>query len=191
MRAKFFLTLILMLALTACGPMFGSMMLKSNGVKDFKVVTGQLSDLKPGSKVLVIAPFTITAESFYICRGEDATMFVDEFNKSGLFMADYHMADQFGDNTALIKRLKGESPMQIQTELGLAEAPDYLVTGTIMKRETVAAPTKGVLMRATYRLEFTNLSNSKKTILEINAQELFQDTIPAVVKDLVKRMTGR
>ena len=190
MRAKFFLSALLLLALSACGPMIGSMMVASNGVKDFKVVSGQLSDLKAGSKVLVLAPFAKTPESFYICRGEDASVFTTTFNSTGLFSADFHMEDRFEDNSALIAKLKKTSPAEIKSMLKLQNAPQLLMTGTILSRETVAAPKQGVIMKVAYRLEFTNLDNGKTTVLEVEVHELFQSAIPAVVKEMTKQIAG-
>ena len=190
MRAKFLITALVSLLLTACGPIIGSVMVSSAGVKDFKVVSGRLSDLKAGSKVLVLAPFAKTPESFYICRGEDASVFTTSLNDAGLFVADFHMEDRFEDNGALFTRLKKSSAGEIQSQLNLKEKPQYLLTGTILSRETVAAPKQGVIMKVAYRLEFTSLNNGKSTVIEIEVHELFQQAIPAVVKELTKRIAG-
>ena len=189
MRVKIFTALVVLL-LTACGPIIGSMMVSNAGVKDFKVVSGQLSDLKAGSKILVLAPFAKAPEGFYICRGEDASVFTTSFNDAGLFVADFHMEDRFEDNSALISKLKKSSPAEIQSQLSLNDSPQYLLTGTILSRETVAAPKQGVIMKVTYRLEFTNLENSTNTVIEVEVHELFQQAIPAVVKELTKRIAG-
>lgn len=190
MRANFFLSALLVVSLSACGPIIGSMMVASAGVKDFKVVSGQLSDLTAGSKVLVLAPFAKTPESFYICRGEDASVFTTTFNEVGLFDTDFHMDGRFEDNSALIAKLKKTAPTEIQSQLHLKKTPDYLLTGTILSRETVAAPKQGVIMKVTYRLEFNNLGNGGVTVLEIEVHELFQQAIPAVVKEMTKRIAG-
>lgn len=190
MRVKIFLSVFLVLLLSACGPIIGSMMVASNGVKDFKVVSGQLSDLKAGSKVLVLGPFAKSARGFYICRGEDASVFTSSFNQTGLFAADFHMEDRFADNSGLIAELQSASPAEIKAKLKLKDAPQLLMTGTILYRETVAAPKQGVIMKVTYQLEFKDLENGRKTVVKVEVHELFQDAIPAAVKELARQITG-
>ncbi|PLY01406.1 MAG: hypothetical protein C0623_05385 [Desulfuromonas sp.] len=190
MKVKSLLAISALFLLAACGPIIGQAMVASNGVKDFKVVKGNLADLRAGQKLLVVAPFATTPESFYICRGEDASVFVDSFNGTGLFSADFHMTGQFEDNGPLIVALKKSSPEAIRSKLELAAAPDLLLTGTIVSRETVAAPAKGIVMKVTYRLEFTDLKSGKTTVVEVDVQDYFQECIPTVVKELMKRISG-
>jgi hypothetical protein len=190
MKAKFLLAILIIFLLAACGPIIGSGMVASNGVKNFTVSKGQLSDLKAGSRVLIVAPFATTPESFYICRGEDASVFVDAFNETGIFSADFHMEQRFEDNSGLIKQLKAQKPADIKSKLNLAEAPQYLLTGTILKRETVAAPTKGVLMDVAYRLEFYNLSTAKTTVVEVAVKDFFQQCIRTAVKEIARQLAG-
>ena len=45
-------------------------------------------------------------------------------------------------------------------------------------------------MKVAYRLEFTNLENSKSNVIEVEVHELFQQAIPAVVKELAKKIAG-
>ena len=190
MKVKSLLAILMVFFLAACGPIIGSGMVASNGVKDFAVVEGQLTDLKAGSRILIVAPFATTPESFYICRGEDASVFVDAFNETGLFSADFHMEDRFEDNSALIDKLKKQNPAEIQSKLQLQKAPQYLLTGTVLRRETVAAPAKGVIMKAAYRLEFFDLSTDKTTVIEIDVQDMFQACIRTAVKEMTKRIAG-
>lgn len=190
MKVKSLGGILILLFLAACGPIIGSAMVSSNGVKDFKVTEGQLSDLKAGSQVLIVAPFATTPESFYICRGEDASVFVDAINETGLFNADFHMENRFEDNSGLIAGLKKESPSTVQSKLHLKDAPQIIMTGTVLKRQTVAAPAKGVIMEVSYRLEFYNLTSAKKTVIEIDVKDMFQDCIRTAVKELTKRVAG-
>lgn len=190
MKVKSFAAILALLLLTSCGPIIGNIMVSSTGVKDFEVESGSLSDLKPGSRLLVVAPFATTPESFYICRGEDTSMFVSAFNETGLFAADFHMPNRFDENTDLFARLEKSSPSEIRSLFNLADAPQILLTGTILHRETVAAPTKGVIMNVTYRLAFTDLESGRKTVVDISVKDLFQDCIPTAVRALTKRIAG-
>lgn len=178
---------LLSLLLAACGPIIGAGMVAGNGVKDFKVVSGDLQDLKIGSRLVLLSPFAKTSQSFYICRGEDASEFADAFNDSGLFAAEVAFGDPEGRNLREVEKLQTMQPTELQRQLELTTPPQLLLTGTILKRETVAAPVQGVLMRVSYRLEFLNLDDGGKTVVEISVQDHFQDCIATVVKELLRR----
>jgi hypothetical protein len=190
MKTKTFWTGLCLLMLTACGPMIGGMMVSSNGIKAFQVLEGDLSDLSPGNRVAVLGPFDKTSEAFYICRGEDAAAFASAFNQTGLFMAELAIDTRFPDELPQASQFKGRTPADLQKDLGLEEAPDLIMSGTIMKREMIAAPANGVIMTATYRLEFINLGNSQTTVIEVTTKELFQDLIPETVEHLAKKISG-
>ncbi len=85
---------------------------------------------------------------------------------------------------------KQKTPAQIQAELGLAEAPDLLMTGVILQRSTIAAPAQGVLMDVGYRLEFYDLQRPQTTQVDVRVKDLFQECITAVVDELMARITG-
>lgn len=179
-----------LLLVAGCGPIIGAAMVSGGGVKDLRPVIGQLNDLKPGSRVLVVGPFDRTDQAFYICRGEDASNFTTAFNTSGLFQADFYLGDRFGDLKVEQERLRHLSPQQLQQQLGLKNMPDLLVTGVILKRSTVAAPAQGVLMDVSYRLEFYDLRRQQVTSVEIRVKDLFQDCIVDAVDGLAARLTG-
>jgi len=191
MKTKTFWGALCLLLLTACGPMIGSNMVASNEVKDFKVVEGNLSDLQPGSRLVVLGPFDKTPQAFYICRGEDAAAFVSALNMSGLFAADLEINERFPDKLPTVDDFSGKNPAEVQKALGIQQSPDLLMSGTILSREMTAAPTKGVIMTAAYRLEFLSLKTGKKTIVEIKTQELFQNVIPVSVDYLAQKVSMR
>ncbi|PLX78494.1 MAG: hypothetical protein C0616_14485 [Desulfuromonas sp.] len=175
------------LLLTACGPIIGAGMVAGNGVKDFKVVSGDLQDLQIGSRLVLLSPFAKTSQSFYICRGEDASEFADAFNAAGLFVAEVAFGEPEGRNLREVEKLQALSPADLQSQLALSAAPQVLLTGTILKRETVAAPVQGVLMKVAYRLEFLRLDDGMKTVVEVAVQDHFQDCIATAVKELLRR----
>lgn len=191
MKTKTFWAGLYLLMLTACGPMIGGMMVSNNGVKDFQVLEGDLSDLSAGNRVAVLGPFDKTSEAFYICRGEDAAAFASAFNQTGLFMAELAIDTRFPDDLPQARQFKGRTQAELQKVLGLEKAPELIMSGTIMKREMVAAPANGVIMTATYRLEFLNLANSRMTVIEVTTKELFQDVVPETVAYMAKKMIGR
>jgi len=188
----FFRSLVIpvLLLLAGCGPIIGAAMVAGGGVKEFTVVSGQLQDLKPGRRVLVISPFDKTEQAFYLCRGEEAANFTTAFNTAGLFQADFHMADRFGEDPGWLEKLKQKTPAQIQADFGLAEAPDLLMTGVILYRSTLVAPAQGIVMDVGYRLEFFDLHRQKKVQVEVRVKDLFQKCIGAVVDELMVRITG-
>jgi hypothetical protein len=182
---------LLMLTLSACGPMIGGMMVAGNGVKDFKVLQGDLSNLPSGSRVAVLGPFDKTPEAFYICRGEEAAAFSSAFNQSGLFSAELDVKTRFPEELPQASQFKGQTQAEVQKALGLQQSPDLIMSGTILSREMVAAPAQGVIMTVAYRLEFLNLGNGRTTVIEVAIKEMFQDVIPETVEYLVKQMGGR
>jgi hypothetical protein len=180
----------LLLLFAGCGPIIGASMVAGGGAKDFTLVSGQLKSLKPGSRVLVVAPFAKTDEAFYICRGEEAANFTSTFNDTGLFQADFHLSDRFAKDSNLVDQLKQKSPALIQSELGLAEAPDLLMSGVILNRSMVAAPAQGIMMDVGYRLEFYDLRSQKTTSVEIQVKDLFQECIGDAVNELMSQISS-
>ncbi len=180
----------LLLLFAGCGPIIGASMVAGGGAKDFTLVSGQLKNLKPGSRVLVVAPFAKTDQAFYICRGEEAANFTSIFNDTGLFQADFHLSDRFAKESNLVDQLKQKAPAQIQSELGLAEPPDLLMSGVILNRSMVAAPAQGIMMDVGYRLEFYDLRSQNTTSVEIQVKDLFQECIGDAVNALMNQISS-
>jgi len=189
-NCKFFV-LGALLFLVGCGPIIGAGMVAGGGVKDFEVVEGRLDDIQPGSNVLIVGPFAKTESAYYICRGEEAANFTSAFNSIGLFHADFHMQERFGDPENTAAKLKQMTAEQLQKEFGLKKRPELLLTGVILKRSTVAAPANGVLMDVGYRLEFYDLEQNKQTSIRVRVKDLFQDCIVDVAEALAAEVTGR
>jgi hypothetical protein len=191
MKTKTFWAGFLLLFLSACGPMIGGMMVSSNGIKDFKVIQGDFSSLSPGSQVAVLGPFDKTDQAFYICRGEEAAAFASAFNQSGLFSAELEVDTRFPEELPGAAQFKGRTQAETRQTLGLQKTPDIVMSGTIMSRDMVAAPANGVIMTATYQLEFLNLVDGQTTVIEVTTKDLFQDVIPNIVKHLAEQMGKR
>jgi len=191
MKTKAFWAGLCLLMLSACGPMIGGIMVASNGVKDFDVLQGKLTDLPAGSRIAILGPFDKTPEAFYICRGEEAAGFTSAFNQVGLFSAELAIDTRFPDELPQARQFKGQTPTEVQKALGLEKGPDLVMSGTILRREMVAAPAQGVIMTVAYRLEFLNLGNGRTTVIEVTTKDMFQDVIPETVEHLAKQMGGR
>jgi len=193
MRTKAFWAVLVLavMLLGACGPIIGGMMVAGNGVKDFRVVSGSLDTLRSGAKLAVIGPFDKTPEAFYICRGEDDAYFVSSFKQSGLFAAELAIPDRFPKQMPKAADWRGKSSAEIQQALQLSALPDYVMSGTILRREMVAAPVQGVIMKVAFRLDFLEVATDKSTSVEIDVQELFQDAVPAIAKELGRQMGRR
>lgn len=191
MKTKAFWAGLCLLLLSACGPMIGGMMVAGNGIKDFKVIQGDVTALQMGGQVAVLGPFDKTDQAFYICRGEDAAAFASAFNQFGLFSAELDVDTRFPEKLPAATQFKGRTPADVQQALGLQKTPDMIMSGTILSRGMTAAPAKGVIMTATYRLEFLSLDDGQTTVIEVSAQDMFQDVIPSTVKHLAKQAGGR
>ncbi|HSH12992.1 MAG TPA: hypothetical protein VLA15_04560, partial [Desulfurivibrionaceae bacterium] len=59
--------------------------------------------------------------------------------------------------------------------------------GTVLSRETIVAPTRGIIMEVGYRLEFYNPANGQSTVVEITVHEHVKDCIKLVVEELANR----
>ena len=142
---KFILALILLALLASgCGPIIGQMMVSGDGLKSFAVVDGQPPQVKADASILVFGPFAKSDDAFYICRGEDAAKFSDEFIRHGL-RSELYLAHGAAGRVPLAaaKKMSGE---ELRTALGLTAPPDYLLSGTLTRRKTEG---KGVLQLLT------------------------------------------
>ncbi|MCM2266118.1 MAG: hypothetical protein NDI73_13100 [Desulfuromonadales bacterium] len=193
MRTKAFWALLglAVLLLGACGPIIGGFMVAGNGIKEFRVTSGSLATLRPGAKLAIIGPFNKTPEAFYICRGEDDAYFASSFKQNGLFAAELTIPDRFPKQYPKATDWHGKTPAEVQQALNLSAAPDYLMSGTILRRDLDAAPTQGVIMKVAFRLDFLELATGKTTTVEVDVQELFQDAIPAIAKEFGRQMGRR
>jgi len=193
MRTKVFWAGLVLAALLlgACGPIIGGMMVADNGIKEFRVTSGSLATLRPGAHLAIVGPFDKTPEAFYICRGEDDAYFANSFKQSGLFAAELAIPDRFPKQLPKIVDWRGKSAGEIQQALKLVDSPEYLMSGTILRREMVAAPAQGVIMKVAFRLDFLEVATGKTVSVEANVQELFQNAVPAIAKELGRQMGHR
>jgi len=188
MNARRFAVLGMVLLLSACGPIWGGLMKIEEGIKAFEVRSGNLSDLRPGSSLLVFGPFAKTDEAFYICRGEDAAQFNAEFDRAGLFRSELYLERNYKELAQTAQRLRATSPEQLKTDLELDIVPEKILFATLTRRETTVAPARGVVMEESFRLEFYDTRLRTSTVLEVTVRDLAERCIPTLVKELADRL---
>lgn len=191
LKIRLLFALPLVLALSGCGVLIGQMMVAGTGLKNFEVKEGDLATLRRGAEVLIVAPFATTGTGFESARGDDAARFAEGFERFGVFKTQFHFVQEPGKAPALEKELSGMTPEAVAEKLGLAAAPEYLFTGTILATETVVAPMHGVILHTSHRLRFLDLRTKKAVAVETEVKELFRDAISTVVEALNEKITGK
>lgn len=187
MLKRLLLVVPLLLSLVSCGPIVGQLMRMADGVKNFKVVAGDLSALKKGQKILVVGPFETAPGAWDIARGDDAVFFYNEFNLTKNYAAELHMGDRYGRAAQTVTEVKSKSATQMKADYKLEAEPGLVMFGTVLSRETIVAPTRGIIMEVAYRLEFYNPANGKSAVVEITVHEHFKDCIKVAVEELAHR----
>jgi hypothetical protein len=182
---------LLLLTLTACGPIFGQLVRMSEGVRSMKVTTGQIGDLKLGEKLLVVGPFAVADGAFSLCRGEDAANFATALKDVGLFKTENWFGMLYEDPRPEVKRLKNMTADQMRTELKLRQTPDRVLFATVLDRDTIVAPLRGVVMDVAYRLEFLDPTTGQSVIIEAAVKKQFADCIPAIAEALLEKVAAR
>ena len=176
-----------LLSLSGCGPIIGQLMRVSEGVQSFQVIHGNLNQLKAGSNLLVVGPFDKAKGAYYLSRGDDAAAFPEAIKETGLFKTDLYIGPKF-TNRDKINSLRHMSGKQISQELNLKNVPDYIMYGTILERDTIVAPTRGLIMRVGYRLEFVNLENKSSVVILVTVKKPFRDCIAAIAGEVAKQV---
>lgn len=183
--------LLITLLLTACGPIFGQLMKLSEGIKSFAVREGQLSTIKTGGTLLVFAPFAKSDDAFFICKGETEYAFSAEFLRTGLFQSEYYLERQPQQVAATSSWLREASAGDIRGKLQLQSAPQTILFGTLLKRETTVAPMRGVVMDEFYRLEFYDVAAKRSVIVELAVRELAEKTVATAVAELHRQLLNK
>lgn len=190
MLKRLVLLVPLLLSLVSCGPIIGQMMRMADGVKNFQVVSGDLATLRKGQHILVVGPFDTAPGAWDIARGDEAATFPMEMNRAGFFTAELHMGDRYGKASKVVAEVKGKTAAQMKNDYELEAEPEMVMFGTVLSRETIVAPTRGIIMEVTYRLEFYNPATAKSTMVIITVHEHFKDCIKVVVEELARRVVA-
>jgi len=189
MKSRFWIVLLLLIApLSGCGLIYGQLTKAGDGIKSFAVIQGDLASVKKGGELLVYAPFSKTDKAFYVARGEEAANFAAQLGKQGLFHAEYLFESDVDEVDKTAQNLRGMSSEAVQQYAGMDKAPRMILFGTLLERHESVAPTRGVLMDITYRLEFYEIATRKSTIIEVQVRHLAEESVKEVVKDLARRL---
>ncbi|NTV12490.1 MAG: hypothetical protein HGA96_00930 [Desulfobulbaceae bacterium] len=190
MLKRLALVVPLLLSLVACGPIIGQLMRAADGVKNFRVVSGDLASLRKGLHILVVGPFDMAPGAWEISRGDDAAFFLMELNRASFFSAELHMGDRYAKAAKSVAEAKAKSAAQLKADYALEAEPDVLMFATVLSRETIVAPTRGIIMEVGYRLEFYNPTTTKSTVVEIAVREHFKDCLKLVVDELARQVVA-
>ena len=180
--------LVLVAALTGCGPIIGQMMRATTGVKEFKVTQGSLADFRTVKQVVVFAPFEKDEAAYFLCRGEDEANLAQELQKEKLFTTEFFMEREYGKGPQTLAALRQKSPEEVQSLLKLTSAPDAILSGRLLARDETVAPTYGMIQEMRLRLDLFNLRTKKVASIEIAVKELHQQTVALIVQELKRRM---
>jgi hypothetical protein len=187
MLKKLAVLMPLLLLLSSCGPIIGQLMKVSEGVKDFRVVAGDIADFKTARNILVVGPFAKAPGAYYIARGDEAGMFFQEINNTDTLHAELHIGKRYGDLAEMASSIRSKSSSQLKSEMDLQTEPDLVMFGTILARDTIVAPTRGIIMRVSYRLELFNPATNGSTVVEITVKDHFRDCIKLVVTEMLRQ----
>ncbi len=190
MLKRLLLVVPLILSLVSCGPIIGQLMKASDGVKNFRVVSGDLATLRKGQHLLVVGPFDLAPGAWDIARGDDAAFFLMEFNRAGFYNAELHMGDRYAKASKTIAEAKTKNAAQLKADYALEAEPDMLMMATVLSRETIVAPTRGIIMEVAYRLEFYAPGTGKSTVVEITVHEQFKNCIRLAVDELTRQVVA-
>ena len=176
------------LLISSCGLIYGQWTKTGDGIKSFAVIQGDLASLKVGGDLLVYAPFAKTDQAFYVARGDEASSFAISLEGSGLFRTEFLFERDLDDVEKTAKKLRSMTADEVQGFAGMQHTPRMVLFGTLLKREGSVAPSRGVLMDTTYKLEFFEIATRKGTIIEIQVRDLAESCVNTVVKDLLERL---
>jgi hypothetical protein len=151
------------------------------------VIAGDLAELEKARNILVVGPFAKQPGAFYIARGDEAGMFFQEINDSGKLHAELYIGERYGDLSEMAAVIRSKSAPRLQDEMGLKSEPDLILFGTILERDTIVAPARGIIMRVGYRLELFNPATSGSTVLEITVKDRFRDCVKLVVAEVLRQ----
>jgi hypothetical protein len=183
-----FVLFVFTLLLSGCGLIYGQLTKGGDGIKSFSVIQGTLAEIKAGGDLLVYAPFEKTDQAFYVARGDEAANFATSLQQAGLFRTEFLFERDNDDVAKTGQKLRGMTATEVQTFASMQNAPRTILFGTLLARSESVAPTRGVLMDITYKLEFYNIASRKSTIIEVQVRDLAENCVDSVVNDLQARL---
>jgi hypothetical protein len=181
---KFLILAIIPLYLTSCGIIVGTVMTSGGGVDRIEIISGEVANFKTGGNLLVLAPFLTGEDGYYISRGDDAANLAKAMNSAKLFNAKILFDSDYNNLESATKEYKAMSAAKLQESAGLDTPPEYLLVGTILSRDTIVAPMRGVMMDVSYRFELIDLTTREVLVFEVEANDLFPKVASGIVDEL-------
>jgi len=184
MKLNQLILIFTVLALTSCGPIMGNLMTMGGGIKDIEVTGGDAANFTAGKKLIVLAPFLKGEDGYYVSRGDDAANLLDAINGIGLFKGEFLFEPDYYSLNEKTEKYKTMSADELMSMAAMDFTPDYLLVGTILHRDTVVAPTRGVIMDVTYKLELIDLVSKDALVVKVRAKDLFPEVAPDIAEAL-------
>ena len=110
-----------------------------------------------------------------------------EINALNNVSGELYMGRKYGDLPEMVSSLRSLGQDSLKKDLNLKAKPDLLLFGTILERETIVAPMRGIIMQVAYRLEFYDPSNRASTIVEVKVKEHFKDCTKVIVSEIIRQ----
>jgi hypothetical protein len=176
-----------LLILSACGPIYSVVSKASEGIREFKVVEGDLSMLKPQGRLLVYGPFDKTEQAYYIAKGEDAAQFAASFARTGFQKSELYIEKNFAQLKHTAQQMRGSDAARIKKDYGLEAEPDTILFGTLVERGPVTVVPFRAVFLTTYRLEFFDVASGASTVVEVQVKMRYEEIIPNIVEEIVRR----
>lgn len=186
-KMRLLTALAVLLVLSACGPIYSVVSKASEGIRDFKVVEGDLSMLKPGGQLLVYGPFDKTEQAYYIAKGEDAAQFAASFDQTGFQRSELHIEKNFAQLEQTAQQMRGSNAARIKEDYGLEAEPDTILFGTLVERGPVTVVPFRAVFLTTYRLEFFDVASGTSSVVEVQVKMRYEEIIPSIVEEIVLR----
>jgi hypothetical protein len=186
-KLRLLTALALLLVLSACGPIYSVVSKASEGIRDFEVVEGNLSILKPQGRLLVYGPFGKTDQAYYIAKGEDAAQFAASFDRTGFQESELYLEKNFAQLEQTAQQMRAKNAARIKEDYGLQAAPDTILFGTLLERGPVTVVPFRAVFLTTYRLEFFDVASGSSSVVEVQVKMRYEEIIPSIVEEIVRR----
>lgn len=187
---RLLLAIVLLAALSGCGPIYSSISKSSEGIQEFKVVKGNLSSLKPGGNLLVYGPFAKTGNAYYIAKGEDASQFNGRIAQAGFQKSELYLERNYKDLEQTAALMRQKSPAQLKADYNLDVEPATILFGTIVQRGPVTVMPFRAVMPETFRLEFFDVAAKTSTVVEVRVKMRYEEIVPSIVEEIMRRSGG-
>lgn len=203
---RILLPLVACAALYACGPLQGQLMKSSEGLHDYRVVKGDIRQLRGGKKLLVVGPFIgkgpeaetclpgqsciypDNMELKFVTKYNDARRFAHGLLEAGLFTTELYLEADYDRIDETVGRLKAMPGREIGQALDLEFAPELILFGVVTKREHRVAPKRGVVVDVRYELEFYDPDSRQSILIEVAVTGLFKDDLKVIIQETKNRL---